>query len=153
MRHEGLWLFFMLWQTILWVILAIHDWLPLGRLNDVTALRKQQSLFATLCATVINLGACTWALWLTLPVGKLGVSLPLDVVLIYLFMTVGTLLAWWKPYFFGSSAEMKQKMQPYVNTHHVLPARGDNIRPNTLHLIVHIFIWVAFMLSLIFTFT
>ena len=58
---------------------------------------------------------------------------------IYCAVTVSFAIAmWWLPYFFGASAETKRRYATmYAGTKHVLPARGDNPRPNALHLAFH----------------
>jgi hypothetical protein len=45
---------------------------------------------------------------------------------------------WWWPYFCGAKEETKRMYAAmYAGTIHVLPARGDNPRPNLLHLFFH----------------
>jgi hypothetical protein len=45
---------------------------------------------------------------------------------------------WWLPYFFGASEETKRRYAAmYAGTRQLLPARGDNPRPNALHLAFH----------------
>ena len=58
---------------------------------------------------------------------------------IYCGITVLSAIAmWWLPYFFGAKAETKRRYATmYAGTIHVLPARGDNPRPNLLHLFFH----------------
>jgi hypothetical protein len=65
----------------------------------------------------------------------------------YCALTVGFAVAmWWLPYFFGAKAETKQLYATmYAGTRHLLPARGDNPRPNVLHLCFH----VLFVLNLV----
>ena len=72
--------------------------------------------------------------------------------LVYGLLTVGTLAAWWIPYIFGSYEKHKQGFIEYKDTHHFLPPRGDNVIPNTMHVIMHMFIWSCFALSLYYLF-
>jgi hypothetical protein len=45
---------------------------------------------------------------------------------------------WWLPYFFGAKDGTKRLYAAmYAGTRHVLPPRGDNPRPNLLHLVFH----------------
>lgn len=45
---------------------------------------------------------------------------------------------WWVPYFFGTKSEAKRLCAAmYAGTKHVLPPRGDNPRPNLLHVCFH----------------
>lgn len=54
---------------------------------------------------------------------------------VYCAVTVVFAIAMWGiPYFFGTNAETKRL---YAGTKHLLPARGDNPRPNALHLGFH----------------
>jgi hypothetical protein len=67
---------------------------------------------------------------------------------IYCAVTVASAIAmWYVPYFFGGSEEQRRDYaEMYAGTRHVLPARGDNPRPNLLHLYFH----VLFVINLLF---
>ena len=58
---------------------------------------------------------------------------------IYCGITVlSAVVMWWVPYFFGTKEETKREYATmYAGTIQVLPARGDNPRPNLLHLFFH----------------
>ena len=58
---------------------------------------------------------------------------------VYCAVTVGFAIAmWWVPYFLGASEETKRLYAAmYAGTKQVLRARGDNPRPNALHLGFH----------------
>jgi hypothetical protein len=58
---------------------------------------------------------------------------------IYCAITVASAVTmWWIPYFFGSDAKTKQQYAAmYAGTVQVLSPRGDNPRPNLLHLGFH----------------
>ena len=134
---------FCLFQTITLFILALHDWVHIPPLTDIRALEKHHSVPNRLLGTAINstmvlvpLGACLAYLPGPLPLWVRIIS-----VVMYGLLTMGTLAAWWVPYFFGSSAGHKAGFAEYASTHRFLPARGDNVVPNTLHVIMHLFIW------------
>ena len=63
----------------------------------------------------------------------------LDYWIIYCGITViGAITAWWIPYFRGTDEKTKQLYSAmYAGTRQVLPAHGDNPRPNLLHLYFH----------------
>jgi hypothetical protein len=63
-------------------------------------------------------------------------------------LTFGTIASWWVPYIYGSSAEHKKGFAEYHDTHAFLPARGNNIVPNTLHCILHMHVWICFAISI-----
>ena len=136
--------FYISWQGVLWLMLLVHDWVPMYPLNDLRALRRTQTISQTIIYTGINVGACSWALIETVRHYRhSSLSFPYDPWCIYAIMTIGTILSWWVPYLFGSSKQHQSKMKPYQSTHSFLPKCSSNIHPNTMHVIVHVFIWVA----------
>ncbi len=70
---------------------------------------------------------------------------------IYCAITVvSAVMMWWVPYFFGSDQKTKQQYQAmYAGTIHVLPARGENPRPNLLHICFHALFLLTFCLSIL----
>ena len=122
------------------LFLAFHDWIPLGALNDVKAVRAanpgRKLLVGTFISVVpfaIGLAASAayfsrlypkWLLW------WLWIS--------YAFLFVGELQAWWVPYLFRSEPERVARYQVmFGETHAFLPVR-NGIRLNTLHVILHV---------------
>ena len=69
---------------------------------------------------------------------------------VYCGITVLSALAmWWIPYFFGTKEETRRLYAAmYVGTKQVLPARGDNPRPNLLHLFFHVLFLFNLILAL-----
>jgi hypothetical protein len=60
---------------------------------------------------------------------------------------------WYIPYLHGASEKQKREYASmYAGTHHVLPARGDNPRPNLFHVGVHALFVVNFYLALVLRF-
>jgi len=56
---------------------------------------------------------------------------------------------WYIPYFFGTTEKRKRELsQMYAGTLQVLPPRGDNPRPNLLHVCFHVLFVITFFLSL-----
>jgi len=70
--------------------------------------------------------------------------------LIYCAITVASAIAmWYVPYLFGTSEKQKRDYSAmYAGTRQVLPARGDNPRPNLLHIFFHILFALNFFLAL-----
>jgi hypothetical protein len=57
---------------------------------------------------------------------------------------------WYVPYFFGTTVERKLDYATmYEGTRQVLPARGDNPRPNLLHVCFHALFVINFLLVLV----
>jgi hypothetical protein len=69
---------------------------------------------------------------------------------IYCAVTLVSAIAmWYVPYFLGASEQKKRDYaRMYAGTRHVLPARGDNPRPNLLHVCFHGLFVVNFVLVL-----
>jgi hypothetical protein len=121
------------------LFIALHDWLPLGKLNNLQGIRAVDSraklFLVTLLSTLpfaIGLAGSlyyapgrfpSWLLWL------LWIS--------YGFGLYGMLRTWWLPYFFGGDPERRARYQTrFAGTHAFLPVR-HGIRPDTLHVSFH----------------
>jgi hypothetical protein len=120
--------------------LALHDFVPLGKLNDVKAVRAANpgrklhaSTLVSLTPFAIGLAANgiyfsrvypAWLLW------WLWIS--------YGLLFVGELTAWWIPYLFHPEPDRAARYQAMFGaTYAFLPER-NGIRPNTLHAILHL---------------
>ena len=123
------------------LFLLLHDWIPLGSLNNIAAVRAENSTPKLLLGTAIStsfflIGFIAsaihrngpyphWLLWYLL--------------ISYLFLFVGELEAWWIPYFGSPQPERAARYQVmFANTHVFLPAR-NGIPLNTLHILLHVF--------------
>ncbi|HET8923957.1 MAG TPA: hypothetical protein VFN26_13290 [Candidatus Acidoferrum sp.] len=122
------------------LFLGLHDWIPLGSLNDVKAVRAATSLGKLLLGMLISLlpfafGLVASAYYLGRPyphwlLWYLGVS--------YVLLFIGELEAWWIPYLFRPDPARAARYQAmFGNTHAFLPAR-NGITPNTLHVTLHL---------------
>ena len=122
------------------LFLALHDWIPHGGLNDVKAVRAQNSRGKLLSGTLIS--TTPFAFGLVASALRLGQPYPAWLLyylsISYALLFIGELQAWWIPYFFrpdpGRAARYRAM---FGNTHAFLPAR-NGIRPNTLHIILHL---------------
>ena len=122
------------------LFLGLHDWIPLGRLNDVKAVRAANPGRKLLFGTLVSLAPFAFGLaasayyrgrsyphWL---IWYLGIS--------YALLFFGELQAWWIPYFFRPKSGLAWRYQAmFGNTHAFLPAR-NGITPNTLHVTLHV---------------
>ena len=122
------------------LFLALHDWIPLGRLSDVKAVRAENPVSKLIAGTMISLvpfaigfGASaihsrraypSWLVW------WLWIS--------YSLLFVGELEAWWVPYLIRAEPARAERYRVMFGaTHAFLPER-NGIRPNTLHVILHL---------------
>ena len=122
------------------IFLALHDWVPLGKLNDVKAARAANPGRKLLAATLISL--TPFAVGLAASAIYFGRLYP-EWLLWWLWISygllfVGELTAWWIPYLIHPERERAARYQVMFGaTHTFLPER-NGIRPNTLHVILHI---------------
>ncbi len=140
---------FIILQIILFFFMTFHDWVHLLPLTDIRALEKHSTKKGRLINSII------FALLMLIPLlltwryqNNFSLWILITIIGFYGLLTLGTLLSWWGTYFFGSSEKHKADFAEYKNTHHFLPARGDNVIPNTLHVIMHLQIWTCFGISL-----
>lgn len=145
-------LFFFVIQCILLLFMALHDWIDIPPFTDLPALRKAHSFKFRFIGSLINATLVLVPLIITFC--YLTSSPPFWAQLlfatIYGLLTIGTITAWWVPYFGGGYLVHGNKagFEEYRNTHTFLPAIKNNVIPNTLHVILHIQIWICFGLSL-----
>jgi hypothetical protein len=130
---------FLALQGFVVLFLALHDWMPLGRLNDVRAVRSVDSRIRLVTVTVLStlpFAVCfagsvyfarapfprwlVWTLWLS-----------------YGAVIWGALRAWWIPYLLVAEPRRAARYQTmFGRTRAFLPVR-NGIRPNTLHVALH----------------
>jgi len=74
--------------------------------------------------------------------------------LIYAAVTVfSAIMMWYVPYLFGADEKTKRMYQTmYAGTRQVLPERGDNPRPNLLHLCFHALFLLTFVFAIVIRF-
>jgi hypothetical protein len=122
------------------VFLALHDWIPLGPLNDLTGVRAANPGSKLLVTTLVSFapyavglagsivyfghmypGWLFWWLWIS-----------------YALLFAGQMKAWWVPYLLrpdpGRAARYKVM---FGTTHSFLPER-NGMRVDTLHLVFHV---------------
>ena len=131
----------LLWlQAFQVAFLWLHDWIPLGQLNDVAAVQSQDTRQKLLTVTFLSSIPFSVGLWLSWR--YLGQPYPLwfriFLWVIYSGLLLGQLRAWWVPYLFLPDARRAQRYQlMFSRTHSFLPER-NGLTPNTLHIILHL---------------
>jgi hypothetical protein len=77
-----------------------------------------------------------------------------DYWVLYCAVTLASAIAmWYVPYFLGTTEERKNEyLRIYAGTRQVLPPRGDNPRPNLLHVCFHILFAINFVLAVVLRF-
>jgi hypothetical protein len=136
-------------QVFVVVFIALHDVVPLGRLNNLVGVRAVDTRGRFLATTVLSTlpfliglvasvvyarrgfpGWVMWWLWIS-----------------YGFAAYGALRAWWIPYLLiEDPARIERYRTRFAGTHAFLPEH-NGIRPDTLHVVLHI-VLVAILILL-----
>ncbi len=131
---------FLALQTFVVAFLLLHDWIPLGRLNNLSAIHHEDSLGRRVFVTLLpGIPAGLGLYWSALNLGR---RFPEDVS-IFLWITYGILLlgmlrAWWVPYLLVPDPKRAERYKTlFRHTHRFLPER-NGIAPDTLHCSLHI---------------
>lgn len=128
----------LVWHVL---FLSLHDWIPLGRLTDLPALRSQRSLKARILASLMMGAISGYALylnWVHSPSPSRGILL--FTLILYSFFLLGAIRAWWLPYLFGIGASEKlvdEYQVMFGNTYTWLPER-HGITVNAIHIVWHL---------------
>lgn len=120
--------------------LLLHDWIPLGRLNNLAAIRSQDKLSRSIFVTLLPVVPAAVCLFYS--VKYFGQPYPHSVAM-WLWITYGSLLigllrAWWVPYLFVPDMERAARYRIiFAGTHSFLPQR-NGMAPDTLHTAFHL---------------
>jgi hypothetical protein len=135
-------------QTFQVLFLWIHDWLPLGTLNDVAAVRSQDTKARLVRITLIQSAPFTIGLLFCLIHFRRPYPEWLNywLAISYTMLFIGQLRAWWLPYLFRPEPERAARYRiMFGNTHSFLPMRNGLV-PNTAHILLHIATLLTLML-------
>ena len=132
--------FLLVLQVFQVLFLWLHDWIPLGRLNDVTAVRSQDTSPRLVAVTLIQSVPFTFGLLFSLV--HFGRPYPhwlcMWLWISYGLIFVGQLRAWWVPYLLHAEPERAARYQiMFGKTHRFLPTRNGLV-PNTAHVMLHV---------------
>ena len=122
------------------LFLWIHDWIPLGHLNDVAAVRHQDTRTRLVVVTLIQ--SVPFSVGLLYSVLYFRQAYPhwLNnwLWISYGLLLLGQLRAWWIPYLFRADPERAVRYRAmFGNTHSFLPQRNGLV-PNTAHILLHL---------------
>jgi len=137
--------------TLQFLVVVLHDWVDVagwthGR--QVQAAIGQRKLgIATVINAIFPGLAVAFAFWYWNAPKPKGV---VNYWVIYCAITLlSAMTMWYIPYFFGADEHKKRDYQQmYAGTRHILPPRGDNPRPNLLHICFHVLFIINFVLAL-----
>jgi len=150
-----------IFATILFLLLALHDLVAVPPLTNLADLKKHESDARRYVDSIIN-GLCGIVplglliyfnpAFAPLELWRAGPALPpwahRTILWFYGLLLLGAFLSWWVPYIFGSPKSHRDAFEKFKNTHHFLPARGENVVPNTFHVLLHALMLMCFLLAL-----
>jgi hypothetical protein len=121
-------------------VIVSHDWIDIRGWNHGSQVQQVVGRRKLAIATAINAifpgAALALALWFwRAPKPELA----MDYWILYCGVTVASaIFMWYVPYFLGANETTRREYTGmYAGTRQVLPARGDNPRPNLLHIGFH----------------
>jgi hypothetical protein len=129
-------------QTFVVLFIALHDWIPFGRLNDIRAVQSADSRARLVTVTVLS--TLPFAVCLAGSIYYLHAPRP-DWLMWTLWLSYGAavygaLRAWWIPYVLIDEPKRAARYQiMFGRTYSFLPER-NGIRPNALHVALHVII-------------
>src|SRR5262249_51453251 len=137
--------------TLQFLVIVAHDWIDVPGWNhgrQVQAVVGRRKLAIATAINAVFPGTAVAFAWLFWESPKPWYVT--DYWLAYCAITLGSAIAmWYVPYLFGTSEEVKRQYGAmYAGTRQALPARGDNPRPNLLHVGFHVLFVATFTLSL-----
>lgn len=142
--------------SLILLFMLFHDWVPLGSLNNVEAIKELRSKNELIVVTLI--GVFQILLLMTFVLSYIGRTYPLWVKLWLIihqgFILCGALLDWWIPYFFGVGAESRVERYNamFGNTHAFLPVK-NGIVPNTIHVLFHLTLLICLLITIYISIT
>ena len=137
-------------QAYVVAFIALHDWIQLGDLNDVRAVQAADSRAKLIWTTVYSTAPFAFALGACAVYANSGFPGWLNgyLYIAYGLIILGAFRAWWGPYLFWNEPARAARYQGmFGRTRAFLPER-NGIRPNTLHVSLHL-VLVAIIVLLI----
>jgi hypothetical protein len=129
--------------------ILLHDWIPLGRLNNLRGVQSVDPLAVRVRVTLLS--ALPFALCLAFSIAEAGLPRYPLWVMIWLWATygiaaVGAVRAWWWPYLGpGDPVRAERYKVRFAGTHTFLRER-NGIAPDTLHVSLHLVLFAILAL-------
>jgi len=130
--------------------LALHDWVPLGRLSNLEAVRASDPPGELLRVTVLSTlpFAAVFVVCCAYWTGAWPMWLQTWLVVTCVAAAVGAVLAWWGPYLLWRNPERARRYQiRFAGTLRFLPER-HGIAPDALHVAFHACVVATLVLAL-----
>ena len=145
---------FLVCQLFVVLFIALHDWIPLGSLNNLRGVHQADSRSKLVLVTALS--TLPFAIGLAASTYYATTRFPMWLVWL-LWITYGTALygvirTWYVPYLLvPDPARAERYKTMFSRTHSFLPAR-NGIAPNTLHVIFHVIVIATAVLLVVLTY-
>ncbi len=141
-------------QLFVVLFIALHDWIPLGKLTHLPGIRAADTRGRLLLVTGIS--ALPFAVGFAASAHYAAAGLPMWLMwwlwISYATGVYGMLRAWWVPYLLiEDRARATRYQERFAHTHAFLPIR-NGIRPDTLHVCFHAVLVTSLILLAVLTF-
>ena len=145
---------FLVCQLFVVLFIALHDWIPLGKLNNLSGIRAVDTTTKLLVVTVLS--TLPFAVGFAASVYYAATGFPMWLMWLlwisYGLGFYGMLRTWWVPYLLiADPVRTARYQQRFAHTHAFLPTR-NGIRPDTLHVCFHAVFVVLLILLGVLTF-
>jgi hypothetical protein len=146
---------FLACQLFVVLFIALHDWLPLGRLNNLRGVQMADAKGKLVVVTALS--TLPFAVGLAGSAYYAATRFPLWLVWL-LWITYGAALygmlrTWYVPYLVAAEpARAGRYQRMFAGTHTFLPTR-NGIAPNTLHVVFHTVLVATIVLLVWLTYT
>jgi hypothetical protein len=146
---------FLFCQLYAVAFIALHDWVPLGRLNNLSGIRAVDTKDRLLRTTALS--TLPFAVGLVGSAYYSGTHFPMWLMYV-LWITYGAALygilrAWYLPYLvYNDPVRAERYRVRFADTHAFLPVR-NGIRPDTLHVSFHAVLVLLVVLLCVLTFS
>jgi hypothetical protein len=120
--------------------LLFHDWVPLGRFNDIRAQRTTDPVRKRVLTTALS--ALPYLLLFGFSIRDVRLHRLSHTLIFWLWVGYGTLFAgelkaWWIPYFLRPDPERAARYRRLFGETHAFLKERNGIQPNTLHVFLH----------------
>jgi hypothetical protein len=127
-------------QGFVVLFVAVHDWVPLGRLNNLGGIRAADPAWKLALVTALSTLPFAIGLAGTVLRGQAGLTgwLFWWLWISYGAAVYGALRAWWVPYLLAPDPERAERYRTrFAGTLAFLPER-NGMRPDALHVALHV---------------
>ena len=126
-------------QALQVAFLWLHDWVPLAPLNDVAAVRRENTTGSLVWTTVVQ--SMPFTLGLVFSIADLQSGYPAWLWnwlwISYGVLFAGELRAWWVPYLVRPEPTRAARYQTMFGTTQAFLPERNGVIPNTLHSLLH----------------